>query len=74
MNDEAITHGEPLRFVDGTSLAVETRGGLVCLVTYDADGAHMCGVMLAPSEAQQIAQNVLAAAFTSKGHLGDESA
>lgn len=74
MDEEVTAHGEPLRFTDATSLAVETCDGLVRLVTRNADGARVCGIMLAPSEAQRFAQNVLAAAFAAKGHLGDESA
>lgn len=71
MDDEVTPHGEPLRFADGTSLAVETCDGRVRLVTR---GADVRGIMLAPFEAQQFARNVLAAAFTAKGQLGDEPA
>lgn len=65
MDEETPTViGSPLRYVDGSSLTVETHEGLVRLVTRDAAGITTSGRLIAPSEAQQLGQTLLTAAFT----------
>ena len=63
MTGNLRAYGSPLRYADGTSLAVETLDGLVRLTTHDTAGEIEGGVMLAPDEAQRLAQAMLEAAF-----------
>lgn len=67
MNDDLRTYGSPLHYADGSSLTVETLDGLVRLTTRDADGQIEGGAMLAPGEAQRVAQAMLEAAFGVQG-------
>lgn len=60
-------YGSPLRYADGTSLTVEGLDGLVRLTTRNAAGVTEGGVMLAPDEAQRLAQAMLGAAFGARG-------
>lgn len=61
---DAATIGTPLRLTDDSTLCVETCDGLVRLVIYDRDGDFVRGIMLAPSDAQRLGQNLATAAFT----------
>ncbi|WP_156170165.1 hypothetical protein [Dermacoccus sp. PE3] len=68
--NEPSRYGDPVRYADGAALTVEARDGLVQLVTRAPDGAHRQGVELAPSEAQQLGQALIAAAFASRPQSG----
>jgi len=73
VDDERVLHGDPIRFTDGASVAVETTEGFVHLVTRDTHGGFLSGVELAPQEAQQLGQSLLAAAFIASPDAGPRS-
>ena len=56
-------HGARILYTDGGSIGVETVDGFVHLITRSADGELLAGVELVPSEAQQLGQNLVSAAF-----------
>ena len=70
MSHEPIPHGDPITFTDGASVGVESEDGFVHLITRDAQGVLGVGVEFAPSEAQQLGQNLLAAAFVANPDAG----
>lgn len=70
MSQERILHGGPIRFTDGASVDVESVDGFVHLITRDSQGVLVAGVEFAPSEAQQLGQNLLAAAFVANPDAG----
>lgn len=70
MSQEPILHGDPIGFTDGASVGVESVDGFVHLITRDAQGVLVAGVEFAPSEAQQLGQNLLAAAFVANPDAG----
>lgn len=65
-------HGDPIRFTDDVSIEVESADGFVHLVTRDADGEILSGLVFAPSEAQQLGQNLLTAAFGTNPKFGPQ--
>lgn len=63
MSDESVPCSDPIWFTDGATVGVGSADGFVHLVTRDAHGLLVSGAELTPSEAQQLGESLLTAAF-----------